>query len=278
MDSTIDIVILLLILFTTVCSWKGLSDSSFFERYVFEIEPILVGNQYYRLVSSGFLHLSWMHLLFNMIALYSFGINVGGQLGVANLLWVYGGSMLAGNLLLFFIHYNHSDYSAAGASGAISGVVFASIVLMPDSEIMFPFVPIGIKAWIFGILYMLFSLYGIKNQVGNIAHEAHVGGAIIGILTILIIDPSILLQHPWVVASLLLPFTVFMILLIKKPEVLLIEGYWGYTPHKKEKKEQLDFIQNEEELLNSLLDKVSEKGIGSLSKKERALLEKLSEK
>ena len=277
MESTVDAVILALIVLTSVSSWQGLKNEAFFEQYVFETDSILIHRQYYRLLSSAFLHLNWMHLIFNMLALYSFGGSIGGELGVKNFLLLYFISLFAGNMLALFIHRNHGDYSAAGASGAISGVVFASILMFPDAQIGFPFIPdFSIKAWFFGVVYMLFSLYGIKNKVGNIGHEAHVGGAIAGILTALAIEPSLIKEEALLVA-LLLPFTLFMILIIRKPEVLLIDGYWGYTPPVKPANARPEIL-DEETQLNQLLDKMSETGIESLSKRERALLEELSKR
>lgn len=279
MSSTVDILILVIILLTSFSSWQGLKDPSFFERYVFETDGILIGKQYYRLLSSGFLHLSWMHLIFNMMALYSFGGSVGMMLGVRDFLLLYFVSLVAGNLLALFIHCNHGDYSAAGASGAISGVMFACILFFPDANIGFPFVPgLSIRAWVFGVIYMLISIYGIKNKVGNIGHEAHVGGAIAGMLTAIALMPKLVLAEPWLVAALLVPFTAFMILIVTKPEVLFIEGYWGYTPKRRPPVSTRHSVVDEEDQLNQLLDKMGSRGIEALSKSERALLEKLSKK
>jgi membrane associated rhomboid family serine protease len=276
MESTVDLIIIALIVVISFSSWKGLNDSRFFERYVFEVDPILIDKQYYRILSPGFLHLSWMHLIFNMIALYTFGGSVGMMLGVRNFLLLYFVSLVAGNLLALFIHRNHGDYSAAGASGAISGVMFACILFFPDANIGFPFIPeLSIRAWVFGVLYLLVSIYGIKNKTGNIGHEAHVGGAIAGILTALALMPELLWEEPWLVAALLVPFTVFMVLIVTKPEVLLIDGYWGFQ---QTKSKPLKKSLSDEEQLNILLDKMGSRGIEALSKSDRNLLEKLSQK
>lgn len=276
MESTIDLIIIALIVVISFSSWKGLNDSRFFDRYVFEVDPILIDKQYYRILSPGFLHLSWMHLIFNMIALYTFGGSVGMMLGVRNFLLLYFVSLVAGNLLALFIHRNHGDYSAAGASGAISGVMFACILLFPDASIGFPFIPeLSIRAWVFGVLYLLVSIYGIKNKTGNIGHEAHVGGAIAGILTALALMPELLWEEPWLVAALLVPFTAFMILIVTKPEVLLIDGYWGF---RQTKPKTFKKALSDEEQLDILLDKMGSRGIEALSKSDRNLLGKLSQK
>src|SRR5688500_5484668 len=105
---------IILILATVFASWRGLKDHSFFERYKFNIEKVLVFKEYYRILTAGFLHVSWPHLIFNMISLYAFS----GTLGPVQFLLIYFVSLVGGNLLSIFIHRNHNDYSSAGASGA----------------------------------------------------------------------------------------------------------------------------------------------------------------
>jgi membrane associated rhomboid family serine protease len=273
MDS-IEGISLVIILATIIISYQGLRDEPFFEKYLFEVDAILINKEYIRLLSSGFLHGSWWHLIFNMAALYSFSFGTGHMLGLKNFVILYFCSLLAGNILALYIHRNHGDYQAIGASGAVSGVIFSSIVLFPESEISLAFLPFHMKAWMFGIAYILIAIYGIKTQFGNIGHEAHLGGAIAGVVISIGMEPLILKMHPIIVAAVLLPFTAFMILLIKKPEILLIETHWGY-----QKKSQLPYYSSsyyDEELLNRLLEKVGEKGIDGLSKREKKMLEDLS--
>jgi membrane associated rhomboid family serine protease len=273
MDS-IEGVSLLLILATIIISYQGFRDEPFFEKYLFEVDAILFNKEYIRLFSSGFLHGNWWHLIFNMAALYSFSFGTGHVLGLKNFIVLYFSCLLAGNMLALYIHRNHGDYRAIGASGAVSGIIFSSIVLFPEAEISFAFLPFHIKGWVFGVVYILIAIYGIKTQFGNIGHEAHLGGAIAGILISIGIEPLILKMHPVIIASIVLPFIAFMILLVKKPEVLLIENYWGV-----EKRSQRDYYTSsyyDEELLNRLLEKVGEKGIDGLTRREKKMLEDLS--
>jgi membrane associated rhomboid family serine protease len=259
MTEAIEGVALLIIIVTTLFSYQGFKSPAFFDRYAFEVDPILIGKEYGRLVSSGLLHANWLHLIFNMATLLAFSYGVGFV------------SLVAGNLLALYIHRHHGDYSAIGASGAVSGVLFASIVLFPDAIITFPFLPFEMPSWLFGLVYMLVSLYGIKIQAGNIGHEAHVGGAIAGMLSSICLEPTIVERHPLVVASLIVPFVLFMVLLVKRPEVLWIENYWGGSPKPKAASHLYD-----ERVLDELLEKVSRTGLDSLSKKERQKLEELS--
>lgn len=273
MDS-IEGISLIIILATLIISYQGFRDEPFFEKYLFEVDAILFDKQYIRLFSSGFLHASWWHLLFNMAALYSFSFGTGHVLGLKNFIVLYFSSLLAGNLLALYIHRNHGDYRAIGASGAVSGVIFSSIVMFPEARISFAFLPFHITGWMFGVAYILIAIYGIKTQFGNIGHEAHLGGAIAGIIISIGMEPLILKTHPMVVAAILVPFVAFMILLVKKPEILLIDNYWGFE--KKHKATYYSTSYYDEELLNRLLEKVGEKGVEGLTRKEKKMLEDLS--
>src|ERR1044072_8305032 len=111
------------LLVTCFISYKGMTDPRYFARYSFQIDGILVHKEYKRLISSGFLHSGWMHFIFNMLAMYSFSAPLESALGIGPLLGLYFGSLMGGNLLALYIHRNHADYTAVGASGAVSGMV-----------------------------------------------------------------------------------------------------------------------------------------------------------
>src|SRR4028118_187400 len=112
------LVTLLLIAITTFLSYKGFNNRLFMQGYSFDIDKVLLNKEYSRLVSSGFLHTNWMHLIFNMIALYAFGSMLEPMLGGFQLLIIYFLSLIGGNLLALLIYKNYGDYSAVGASGA----------------------------------------------------------------------------------------------------------------------------------------------------------------
>lgn len=269
-------IVLFLVLLISAVSYMGFRRHDFLERYLFETDAILVRKQYYRLFSSGFVHANWLHLIFNILALYSFGNALGFNIGIEKFLLIFLASLLGGNLFALYIHRQHGDYKALGASGAVSGVAFAFIVMFPDRDITFIFFEgFAIKAWLFGVLYMALSIYGVKMQSGNICHEGHVGGAITGVVTILIMDPTLLTFHPFVIAGVVLPFVVFLFLIVKRPEVLLVDNYWGMPVKKKRQGRRKEHVRRED-LLNELLDKVSKKGVEGLTKEEREQLEELS--
>lgn len=183
-------IILILIIANVLASMKGFSDVVFFNTYKFQVGKILNGEKL-RMLTSGFLHADWIHLGFNMYALYLFGRIVTANFSDVNFIIIYFVSLIAGSV--YSLTQNKGDYyySAVGASGAVSGVIFSAIMLYPGMElIMFP-IPIPLPGYIFGVGYLLYSIYGMKNKVGNIGHSAHLGGAIGGYVITLILRPSV---------------------------------------------------------------------------------------
>lgn len=187
-------IIIGLIIANVLMSIKGFNDPVFFDRYKFQVQRVL-GGEKIRMVSSGFLHVDWLHLGFNMYALYLFGKVVGSSFGTLNFVLIYFASLLAGSMYSLYQHKKEPYYSAVGASGAVSGVIFSSIMLYPSMELIMLPIPIPIPGYVFGIGYLLYSIYGMKNQVGNIGHSAHLGGAIGGYLITLVLRPSVIANH-----------------------------------------------------------------------------------
>ena len=276
MESVIGTIILII---TGLFTYKGFRDSAYFERYKFEVDGILVHREWDRLLSSGFLHANWLHFGFNMIALLSFSWSLELLFGYGKFALLYFISLLGGSLLALFIHRNHGDYSAIGASGAVSGVVFASVVLFPEGAIGFVILPFEMPSWVFGLLFLLISIFGIKSQTGNIGHEAHLGGAITGVLATLVIEPSVIWQNWWIILAILVPTTAFLVLIVRNPSVLMIDNYWGETVNTFSEQTGLSKREKsraeKEAELDDLLEKIRTKGIKSLSKKERQRLDEL---
>ncbi|MEQ6122962.1 rhomboid family intramembrane serine protease [Pseudotenacibaculum sp. MALMAid0570] len=202
-------IVLLLIVVTVLTSIKGFSDYAFFEKFKFQVTRILNGEKI-RMVSSGFLHADWLHLGFNMYALYLFGDIVAFQLGNFSFLIIYFGSLLAGSVYSLYYHKKEPYYSAIGASGAVSGVVYSCIMLYPEMELMLILIPVPIPGYIFGVAYLLYSMYGMKKQLGNIGHSAHLGGAIGGFALTLIIFPQIFTINQMMVIILSIPILILL--------------------------------------------------------------------
>ncbi len=190
-------------------SYKGFNDYNFFQRYKFNIADIKRGEKI-RLISSGFLHVDSMHLIVNMLTLYFFADVVINWVGTLNFCLIYMGSLLLGNLFSLYFHKNDPSYTAVGASGAVMGILYAAILLQPNMMLGLFFI-VPIPAYIFGIGYLLYSIYGMKKRLGNIGHDAHFGGAMGGYFITLILLPGLINVHPLMVGLLLIPLVVLFI-------------------------------------------------------------------
>ena len=199
--------ILIIIITNILISIKGFKDMYFFEKYKFNILAIK-SNQWIRYLSSGFLHVDYNHLFLNMLSLYFFGDVVLYSIGIINFIFLYIGSLFLGNLFAFYFHQNHNNYSAVGASGAVIGVIFSAILLQPEMKLMFIFFPIPLPGYIFGLGYLIYTLFGMKNQNDSIGHTAHFGGAIGGVILTILFEPNVLITSLY---SLLLIFTTIVI-------------------------------------------------------------------
>lgn len=195
-----------IIVANVLISWKGFEDYSFMRKYEFHVGSIRSGEQI-RMLSSGFLHVDMMHLIFNMLTLWFFAPVVLNWLGNFSFVLVYFGSLIFGSLLTMLFHKNDYSYRAVGASGAVTGVLYSAILLKPDMMLgIFGIIPI--PAYLFGILYLLYSIYGMKAKNDNIGHTAHFGGAIGGYLITLIKEPSLIVDHSLMVILLAIPIII----------------------------------------------------------------------
>ena len=210
MIENINQAVLLIIIANVLVSMKGFKDSAFLDKYKFQVGRILSGEKI-RMLTSGFLHVDFMHLGFNMYALYLFGGIVAGILGIPNFLIIYFISLIAGNLYSLKYHKDELYYSAVGASGAVSGIVYASISLYPDMSLYLFFIPIPIPGYIFGVGYLLYSIYGMKKQLGNVGHSAHLGGAIGGFAITLVLNPSLFATNKLMVLLLAIPIVLVLL-------------------------------------------------------------------
>lgn len=204
-------VIYILIGITALISYKGFNDRMFFEKYMLRVGSVINGKEYIRMISSGFLHADWTHLFFNMFTLYFFGPEVLYFAGLTNFILIYLGSLLFGNLISIYFNRQNMMYSAIGASGAVSGIIFSAIILYPQMSLFIIPIPFPIPGWLFGIAYVLYSIYGMKSQLGNIGHSAHLGGGISGVLITILIIPSVLNDSWLTILLVLVPFVILLI-------------------------------------------------------------------
>ncbi len=209
--ANLDIITIIIIAANVMISYKGFSDYGFFEKYKFHIGGVQRGEKI-RMVSSGFLHADTQHLLLNMLTLYFFADVVISLLNPIQFLLIYFGSLFLGSLLSLYFHKNEYHYSAVGASGAVMGILYSAILLQPGMSLYMFFIPIPIPAYIFGIGYLLYSIYGMKNKIGNIGHDAHFGGAIGGYVITLMLSPWLFETNLLMIGLLAIPIVLLFVL------------------------------------------------------------------
>ena len=193
--------IFILIGLTVAISAYAWSKDELMQSWIMEPYVMARSGQWYRLLTSGFLHADWGHLLFNMFAFYSFGPLVlaalqdgFGQIpGLGLFLLLYLGGIIVSDLPTYFQHRNDPGYRSLGASGGVSSVVFASILLFPVNVngggiIIFP-IPFPIQPFLFGFLYLAYSWYMGRRRGDNINHDAHFYGALFGVVLLLALMP-----------------------------------------------------------------------------------------
>ena len=196
----------LLILANIIFSYRGFKDRHFFDKYKFN--PIAVKNgEIIRYISSGFLHVNQGHLFVNMLTLFFFAESVVRSVGEVGFLIIYIASLYVGNLVTYRVNKNKTNYNAVGASGAVMGIVYSSILLYPKMTLYFIIIPM--PAYVFGLLYLWYSIYSMKNIRDNIGHEAHLGGAIAGFFITIFLKPEIVANNLSIVLILLIPIIYF---------------------------------------------------------------------
>lgn len=162
--------------------------------YSWILRPNLVyyHKQYYLIITSGFIHADLMHLLFNMFTFYFFGFRLEQSIGSLNFTIIYFGSMIISNISTIIKKRNIENYGSLGASGAISGILFASILINPNASIMIMPIPIPIPSYIYAVLFLLWSYFASKKSMDTINHEAHLWGAISGLVLLILLIPEVI--------------------------------------------------------------------------------------
>ena len=187
------ITLALLLLNLGISGYAMLVDLSLIQELSFRPVRIRENGEYYRFLTAGFVHGGGAHLAFNMITLFFFGPLLERILGAGAFLILYFGAEIAAHVLTFVMHRADPNYAAVGASGAISGVVFAFCVFFPLRN-LYLFFALPIPAIVFAFGYVFGSIYAMRGErrrgiVGGIAHEAHVGGALAGIVLTILLEP-----------------------------------------------------------------------------------------
>jgi membrane associated rhomboid family serine protease len=270
---------LFLTIIMVVFSFQGFQNKRFFDTYTFNVDGILKFKEYHRMISSGFLHGSWFHLIFNLYTFFSFGESLEMVVGSVEFLLIFFVSLIGGNILALIIHRLDGEYTAIGASGAVCGIIFASIAIFPEMQIGMFLIPLSISSWMYGLLFVLITIYGIKSRSSNIGHEAHLGGALVGMLVAVGLYPEVLKENYLPIVLIITPTLAFIFLLIWHPDYLFIEKFsFRQTDYKDIDAEFNERKAAKQEEIDEILDKIQMKGIDSLTAREKEALERFSGK
>lgn len=195
-----------IIILTCITSIMGFNNPRILNDLIFWPPAITKKHQYYRFITCGLIHADYIHLAFNMLTLYFFGrimeVYYMGILGLPKYYYLalYVGALIVSNLPTYFKHRNDYDYRSLGASGAVSAVVFAFILLKPWVAVYVFFLPV--PAIIYAVLFLAYSAYMSRKGGDNINHDAHFYGAVFGIVFTIIARPEVIniflgeLSHP----------------------------------------------------------------------------------
>ena len=200
----------ILIAINVVISFIGFSNENLINRFILWPYQMKRSNQYYRFVTSGFIHADWMHLIFNMFSFYFFGsaievyfsqYGLGGNLSY---LVLYFLSLVVSDLPSYFKNQDDYNYRALGASGAVSAVIFACILFQPWGTILIYFIPMPFIVYAFA--YVGYCVYMSKRNLGHVNHDAHLWGSLFGLVftiaLIAVLEPQLFkpileeLSHP----------------------------------------------------------------------------------
>lgn len=189
---------ILIIIITVIISITAFYQADIFDKLKFNPYKTSHNKEIWRIISYGFIHADWMHLAVNMIVLLSFGSLVSSYFGMIfpgkatyYYLLLYFGGLFISAAPAFGKHKENPYYNSVGASGAVSAILFSSIVFDPMNKIYLFFVPIGIPAIIFGVLYLVYSAYMNKKGTDNIGHDAHFWGGIYGFALTIALKPDL---------------------------------------------------------------------------------------
>lgn len=275
MDAPIAFCTWLLIGVTVLVSYLGFRNPEVEEKYIFRPESILADKEYYRLVTSAFLHAGWTHLLCNMVSLYFFAGTLEWAVGRAQFLLIYFGAVIGGNLLSLYVHRHH-EYLSYGASGGVCGIIFAYILLFPGAGIRL-YLAIPIPGWVYAIGFMVVSFAAMTHARDHIGHDAHMGGAIVGLLIAAGLHPEAVVNNLRIFLIVLGLATALLVYLWLNPLLLPLHAFYAGAFRPRERRPKTKRKPESMEV-DAILDKIARSGTGSLTAEERATLEAVSGK
>lgn len=266
-----------LIAITVAISLYAFNNQQAFNKLKLNVDAVLHQGEWYRILTSGFIHVNGRHLFFNMLSLFFFAGVVEEQIGHFHFGLLYIISLLGGNLLSVFLHRQNGSYSAVGASGAVSGIVFIAIALFPGMQLGLLFLPIPFPAWLFGVGFIAYSIYGIKKQHDGIGHEAHMGGAVCGLAGVLLLYPQLFSYNGTTILLIGIPCLLFILVVFFFQNQLLASPKQQFsTSYKNIDDDYLNTKAEHQHELNTILEKLQKHGYESLTKEEKQFLKHFS--
>jgi membrane associated rhomboid family serine protease len=275
---------LILVAVTVAASLYAWRHERFYEKHLLDTARVRHAGEWRRMLGSGFLHADPVHLAFNMLALYSFGGAVEAAQGPLALLAVHLLGILGGSALSLFVHRNE-EYRAVGASGGVCAVLFAAILLFPGMSVRVFLIPVAIPSLVFAPLYLILSTIGLKKRLGNVGHDAHIGGSVTGLLVVAALHPEALRRGAGVYLAVLALVTLAFVLaygaglgyrlrrLRRRGAAAAGRAAGRESAPEAAAGAKADRDQRE---LDRLLDKVWEKGAVGLAETEKRRLEELA--
>lgn len=186
-----------ILIVTIAASFFAWNRKDIYQKWILNPYKIKHYKQYWRFITSGFVHINYTHLFFNMFALYFFGQHVAyyfGRMGNELLVVLYLSGIVISDIPTYLKYKDVPNYNSLGASGGVAAVLFSSIMFEPLNPIYIMFIPIGIPGFVLGTLYLVYSYYQGKRMADNINHDAHLYGAIFGLVFTVVIRPGVLVS------------------------------------------------------------------------------------
>lgn len=186
-----------ILIVTIAASFYAWNQQNIYQKWVLNPYQIKHSKQYWRFITSGFVHLNYTHLFFNMFALYFFGQHVAyyfGAMGNQLLVVLYLSGIVISDIPTYLKYKDIPNYNSLGASGGVAAVLFSSIMFEPLNPIYIMFIPIGIPGFVLGTLYLIYSYYQGKRMSDNINHDAHLYGAIFGLVFTVLLRPGVIVS------------------------------------------------------------------------------------
>lgn len=271
---------LLICAITALVSLAAFSRREIMDRLMFRPDRILAHKEWDRLLGSGLIHLNFPHLAFNLFTLFLFGEVIEAMYGGLTLLGIHVAAVGCGSLLSLYLH-RFQDYSALGASGGVCGVMFASIFLVPGMSVSMLFLPLWIPGPLFALVYLAGTFVALRRGTGRIGHDAHFGGALAGLVIALALAPRNCLEAPWLFGGSLLVAAGALYVLATDPfgygKRWFSAGTGNHQPTDRFQRYDENLARRKEsDEIDRILDKINERGLHSLTQKERATLNRAS--